>query len=258
MTGGVDELKLDGPFDAVTLFMNCWKPRKNPNSMEEIDSVWLDKINGSSACKERRTPSKPLDLQHLWSPSMETPKTGVSSIDARLKEVSVTSPTLLFGNSAGMATLTDEDEDDLPMTNLPTAIGLEYPNNNAAQTSIGFTTATGKRIRSPSKEAIERSKILVLSENTHENIQCNTPALMGFTTGSGKLLAQPKEASLIKARSIIEDLEDDLTVSALVRIKATVEKGEAGNILWKTAFKCAPCRDIDISLLSGVYLHLVI
>jgi hypothetical protein len=240
--------------------MNCWKVDRREVNKEEIDAAWLKKIAETTThCEDKNTPSRQQSLQNLWSPSMETPKTGVSSIDLRLREVSVTSPTLLFGNSAAgrLALSEEEDGEEIPSTNLTNPIEFSSAGEERLSTAIGFTTAAGKRVKSPSKEAIQRNKAVILSGTMDADNDGQPETLGGFTTGSGKKLEQPSEASMLRARKIINQQKEKPTNPTSSRLQAIVEEDARGSIRWKNALKCAPCRDIDMAILSGVYVFLI-
>ncbi len=74
-----------------------------------------------------------------------------------------------------------------------------------------FATASGKRIQSPSKEALCRArKVMIASDNDDEvlNREAHTP-IASFATASGKRIKSPSKEALTKAYKVMIASDDD-------------------------------------------------
>lgn len=67
---------------------------------------------------------------------------------------------------------------------------------------VGFSTASGKKLKSPSKVAIERADAVLKSVDKEE-----TPITVGFRTASGGKIKSPSKSALQKAQLLCTDVE---------------------------------------------------
>lgn len=246
--GHEEAVSLDGPFDSITLFLSNCKSEDQSYSAQEIDQAWTAKLNAQN---EQKTPKRS-GIHAQWSPSLETPKTGLSSIDARMTRIAVTSPGL-FNSPLQQPNLLPSEEDD--------SLFLPCPND-----MLAFTTGSGKRISSPSKEAKTKSKSIIeqvrlefeeKSEPLMANDQeiSNAPHFVGFVTGSGKKIQAPSIQSTPKTRLLVDECKAQPSPKQArlhVSIDTKLTSSQNAKILWEDGLKCSPCQDPEMALLSGV------
>jgi hypothetical protein len=219
------------PFDAIHLLMHNWAPRMTRPSEHDLETAWAARFTDTAAT----TPKKHHQSIHdAWSPSLDTPQTaGISSIDQKLNKVSMTSPSMLFSGTPQQSLLSDITTDEDPASQQPAPI-------------IGFTTGGGKKIKSPSKDALEKSKNIMFD--------------LGFTTGSGKKIEPPKEPALAdllfsnespkRKLSVVSETQPIVKAS---RLHASVSfSDEKALFNWENGLKFVPYNELDDVLSFGV------
>lgn len=308
-------VRINGPYSVVDLVL-VHRPESTSRlpSDEELEASWMAK-RPSKVHVPPKTPTRPgAGLVVGWSPSMETPQ----DTDAPQQKPIATSPGLFGSPTAVVLIDSDGDPDDLPslsqlglrrafksisghgdmgaegqhpveVDSLDTQLPAVSPEPITAHmeapavvtTNIGFTTGSGKKIKSPSKAAREKADVImkmVDSTPPPKEAVPETPKMAsGFTSASGKSLKTPSTNSVAKAEALLKDIvlqspcpdpsplsrklcsspakrlsDAPQSVAKQIKFDQLISR-EFKATSWREYFKCSPCRDLDLAVLSGVY-----